>query len=171
MDYCTVDDVLNVATDYRGSVEGYTPPSGSTMVRPNTKTIAESEVESLITEASVMVDSKLAPRYQLSVIQAIDPLPPVVVYLTKTYAAIMMYQRYDFGSIEKGKAQIEQLQNPMTEYKRIISNGSLLDSAGELVPRHTVPSILLGKDNSSYPAMGDLDKLYSGEDVDSDRIY
>ena len=170
MDYCTPSDVLGVATDYKGDTVGETSESGVTY-QPNTNVIAQSEIEAMITEASVMVDSKLTPRYSLTVIQALSPLPPIVVYLTKTYTAIMLYERIPSVSIDRKNKQIEQLQRSMKEYQTIITNGGLRDSTGTLIATLSDPGVLKGSDNTDFDATGLLKDLYDGEEVDSGRFY
>ena len=167
VDYCTVRQVLDVAITFRADVD-MSKESGDDTVSflQNSNTIWDGDVEKIITEASEMVRGKLKPRYSIAVIDAYDPYPPVVVYYTKIYAAILMYERFANQSVERNNLLIGTLQRSIKEYQTIIVNGSLVDASGVAVPTVTNPVLLAGADNEDFTAAGELQELY-----EDGRVY
>lgn len=134
--YCSIEDVLSVAVIFRKDV---VPLIGSTdntaTYTPNTYTIPREDVEDIIIEASEMVRKILQPRYEISVIDGYDPsYPPVVVFLTKTYSAMIMLERYASQSTDRNNELISTLNRSMLAYKKIITNGLLTDVNDLVVP-------------------------------------
>ena len=166
MNYCSVDDVLSIATIFRKDVY---PESGSDAAnfRQNTNTIPIADVEYIIEEASEMVRSALQPRYSSTVIDALSPdFPPVVVYWTKAFSAILMYRRYASQSIERNNELIKVLEKEIETYQQIVVGGNLRDADGNLVTTQVDPELLAGVDNTEFTADGLLQELY-----EDGRVY
>lgn len=161
--YCSIDDVLSVAIDFRKDVWPAESAPADINRGPNTKTIAAAEVTYIIAEASEMVRAWLQPHYSPAVIDAYgaDSYPPVVIYLTKAYAAIMMYEQYASTSMDRNDKLIAELDRRMNEYRQIIGNGALSDADGNLVERQAGPDVQLGRDNDEYQAFNGLKVVYT----------
>lgn len=160
--YCTITDVLAVATDYRRDVETDSTISGSpAQYELNTETITQAEVEEIIYEASEIVRKIIQPRYDPDVIDAYDPdYPPVIVYLTQYQAAVMMYQRYGTQNVERSRIMIAVLRDQVRLQRMIIENGALVDINGNVITTLGNPSVLTGASNTEFPATGKMEKLY-----------
>ena len=159
MDYCTVSDVLDVAIDLRGDVVGYTDPSG-TVRTSNTASIAQSEIEAIIVEATADTRSLLSPRYSIAIIEAFDPLPSDVVSYCKIVSAIIMYERYSSVDAERTQKQIDLLQKRVNRLRDTVVRGALRDNDGNLIAYAHGTTLQQGKDSDEFTAMDDLYDLY-----------
>ena len=157
--YCDVDDVLSVATAFRQWVEPDIA-SGSAEYRPNTNTIARSEIEAIIEEVSLQVQSILEPRYDVDVINAYVVVPPMVKSLTKYKSASILYERYNVVDIETNFQMQKLYEKSIAEYMMNVVNGLLRDADGNKIPSLTYPSIQLGSDSTDFLAEGRLEELY-----------
>jgi|SRR3990172_490951 len=152
MSYCTIDDVLSVAQDYKQDVTGESPSF-------NTETISTTEITAIIDESTIMVQSLLQPRYSRDTINSYGSnFPPVIVYLTKTYSALLLYERYGSQSTEKNWEIIKKLKRTMEEYRRIIANGDLIDADGIKVP--TAISPVMKQDGIYLKANEEIYEVY-----------
>jgi len=146
MDYCTVDDVMAIATDFKRDLD----------VNNN---ITTAEVEAIITESSNMVNMILQPNYAISTIEGFDPtFPPVIVYLTATYSSILLHERFGATSVEKNEALIDRYDRSMTAFKTIITNGALVDSSNVKVPVQSAPVLKQGEPN--FTSNDEIKELY-----------
>lgn len=161
--YCTVDDVIELAPTFKKDVLPLVS-EGTAVRAQNTNTIPRDKITITIEEASEMVRSLLHPRYDTDVIDGLSPFPPVVVYYTKTYAAMLLYER-EPGSGEYSEKRVGLLQRSLEEYGVIIANGELRDENNVLVPVVWVTSMLPGYQNDEFKANGnlrDLQRLNNG---------
>jgi len=169
MNYCTVNDVVSVATDFRSDLQGFSEPSGS-VFQPNTNSIAESEIDSIIEEATEATKMILSPRYDLTVIEALSPLPTIVVSYAKTYAAILLYERYKRGT-EPTKEKVSILAKRMQDNEDVIVLGSLRDTTGDLIQTLADTYLAEGKENDNFTADSDLYDLYNDTPESGERKY
>lgn len=127
--YCTVEDVVNTAWKYRDQVEGY---QGQEFDNAN---ITESQIETLIAEASNFIRTCLVPRYDVAKINDYSPdFPPIVVSGTKIQAAILLYQRFGSPNIDVDSAAIKALSSSLAQCQRAMLQGTLQDTLGNYIP-------------------------------------
>lgn len=167
--YCTVADVLSVAIRFKDDVwPTDSEPDDLASHKQKTKTIARGDVELTIEEASEMVRAMIKPQYDSAVIDSYEAAgyPKVIIFLTKTYSAILMFERYAPQSVEANQKLIESLKRSMTAYEQIIVNGALTDQDGNLVERTYAIEVMLGRDNDNYKAFDELKDTY-----ENGRVY
>ena len=159
--YCTIEDVLSVATVFRQDVM---PLESGDEARYNTNTnaISRDEVDYIITEASEMVRGLLQPKYDLTVIDsyAEGEWPPIINYCTKTYSAILMYERFGSVSIERNERLIKSLKRSYNQYREIIANGTIRDRDGVLVPSLVTTEVQQGSTGTDFYATKRLKEVY-----------
>jgi hypothetical protein len=153
--YCTVDDVLSVAEVYRRDVES--SGSGDTYYQNNTNTISTEYIMILITEASNMTRMTIRPRYSIAVIDAYDVYPPVIVALTKLYAAKLLFERQASINVERNMQLIEGLNPSIDYYEQAVVNGNLIDDDGYDVP--TLRNTKLVDQSTSFSTNEELETL------------
>jgi hypothetical protein len=149
--YCTYTDVLKVAQEFKRKVVGSGHPQ-------NDNTIPAADVTAIAAEASQMVNALLQPRYKVATIEAYTTYPPVIVYLTAAYSAVLMNERYGASSVDQNKKLIDRYSRSIAEYKAIIQNGALVDSTGAKVPTQVDPVIL--QDTGNFVSNDKLSELY-----------
>jgi hypothetical protein len=160
--YCSVEDVLSIAYEFRKDVPAPNETEGDANAeyRLNTNLISRAKVEDMITEAGIETQLILRPRYDIAVIDAYVTTPPYVKYLCATLAAIQLLEQRTPAAIDLAKERIAMLTARKTRYVEVIANGTLQDSTGELIPRKVMPGVRLGADDTTFPAYGELADLY-----------
>lgn len=159
MQYCTIDDILGIAQDFKRDVVPLVPDPR------NTGTIPRADVDAIAVEASDMVNMLLQPRYAIATIEGYSPtFPPVIIYLAATYSAILMHERYGASSVDKNEKLTDRYNRSIIEYKTIIVNGALVDVAGDRVPVQVSPVLKL--DTTYFVANTEIKELY-----EDGRIY
>ncbi len=138
MAYCTVNDVANTAVKYRSQMEGYAQSEGQVTIRTD-------QIEELIAESSDIIRSILSPRYEIAVIDALDPLPAIVVSATKVQAALLLYYRFGSVNAKDEDRIIANLMMQLQQYKRTIGNGLLLDSDSTEIEESLGVTLLQGE--------------------------
>src|SRR5690348_11640746 len=142
VNYCTVDEILSVAPIFKKDVVPEQTSATTTKYDPNSQVISRDEIEDIATEASEMVRAMLLPHYDPEVIDSYDPaFPPVVNFLTKTYGARLMYERYPAIDPSKVGDYLATLDRDMQAYRQIICGQALRDVLGKSVATASGPSI------------------------------
>lgn len=139
-DYCTATDVVDVAVKYKDVTQGFVI---------NVQNISTAQIETLIAEASLETIAQFHPFYKLDVIDGYSPdYPPLIVYTTKIYAAILLYDRFGSANQDIDRAVIDKLY---IEYQRCVRNiqgGFVYSVAGDEVTRNLSVMVYQGEDSN-----------------------
>lgn len=156
--YCTVEDVLTVATTFRKDVQ--MGSGGGTQYSPNTGLFTQDDIEVYIEEASYRVQSLYQPRYSIAVVDGYTDIPPTINYITKIYTAVLLFKRFYSTNTTQMTELITSFNSSLDSFKRIIANGELRDANSVLIPTIKDPSIMLGSGNTDFRTDSQLKALY-----------
>lgn len=134
--YCSVADVMGVLRLFDTDVD-------------DIQTITEEQISAIITEASEEVQYIVAAKYDLAVVNALDPVPLALNYLAKYKSAVVALERLGPVSSDRNQKLQEFILKEYETWKHHVTFGLLLDSTQQQVPgRGVVTQAVL---NQSFP--------------------
>ena len=121
MKYCSVSDVLSVLRIFADDWDDFQ------------QTIPTGLIEQIIDEDSLFVRNRLQSRYDISKIEALDPLPYTIRECTKLRASLTALDRIGVVSTERNQQIQQMLMNNYTDWLNMLKQGNLFDNDGNLL--------------------------------------